>query len=297
MRTLAVATLLAAACAAPPPPPPPAHAELLAVTVEPGRRWTAHDFLPLAYVPGTTQPLFTEFVLTPPAPEQPTIRADWLAALDATFDALTALDELGRRTDRTFDAWVGLPYPSREQPEWGDGLDFRLRADRQAALAEFVDRVESRWGLLQRVRLAGFVWTAPAMWETTGTRHWEVELDGNDEFNTDEELVRLLRRERRLIWIANDHFFMYEGGDDHQHLSPWATHNASGTPLFDEVFLVPDREKWDRAAEHARLRGAGIVVTELKRCAERPRLDSVRAIFRGADAGTIELVARRRGAP
>ena len=288
--------LLVAGCAAP-PPPLPAHGEIAGVELTADRRWTAYDFLPYAYVVDAdgiadpSRPLFSEFVFTAPEPELPSIKADWLSALDATFDALTALDELGRRTDRTFDAWVGLPYPSREQTSWGDGLDFRRREDRQTAVEDFTARVESRWGLLQRVRLAGFAWTAPAMWETTGTRHWDTELDENDEYNTDEELVLrardpLRRRGLKLMWIAKDQFYVFEGGGPHQHLSPWVTHNASGQALFDEVFVSG---KPDSLAEHARLRGVGIVYDS--KLSDERRLDSARAIFRDVD---VEVIDRRR---
>lgn len=291
------ALLLAmAACATPPPAPLPAHGEIIAVEID--KRWTAHDFLPYAFVvdergiADPSHPLFGEFVFTVPPPELPSIKTDWLAALDTTFDALAALDELGTKADREFDVWIGLPYPSREQQAWGDGLDFRRREDRQTAVEDFVARVEARWGLLRRLRLAGFVWTKPDMWETTGTRHWEVELDENDEYNTDEELVLRVRaglrkRGLKLMWIAEDDFFVFGGEAPHQHLGPWVMHNTSGQPLFDEVFLSIAARK---AVETARLRGVGVVMKSKELRADR-RLDATRAVFLEPD---VETVGRRR---
>jgi hypothetical protein len=348
--------LLAAACASPaaPPPgpaaPPPSReavALLLQVGDGPPRRWDSAELLAYAFVaaadgradPG--RPLFTDFVLVLPAvgartlddaPNRtPAERGDWMAALDVLFDhagtATAALEDLGRRTDTSFRVWVSLPYPSRRQEAWGpqDGrmLDFRRLADRKRALEDWVERAEARWATLPRrhLKLVGYLWSPPAMWETTGTRHWEDAADDRKELNTDENLAAWLHgvlgeRGRELIWRPDYHRYILQGGDPHQHGSPWATHAETGEPLFDRIYFGPDASSAELdvhlnavATELLMNRGVGVSYAPgaMAALGRRETLDALPALFSVPESGpeaarrreiyetTVRIVERRRG--
>lgn len=284
-----IGALLAAACAAPrtAPPPTPAGVPFEAAVIhlerdgDPPLKWEAADFLPYAFVTDGNgvgdpeRPLFTDFVLLQKrsglstfdddTAHVPANRRDWIASLDPLFNprgtALAALDDLGRRTDTRFRVWVSVPYPSRRQLTWahvnGVMLNFQNLSDRKRALVDFYKRALARSKMpgFTHARFAGFVWNSAALWETTGTHHWDETPDANGELNTNEDLVawfhdELAREVIPLLWLPAHHRYVAVGDGPHRHRSPWSTHSETGEPLFDAIYMAPE----PRARSEARMR-------------------------------------------
>lgn len=297
MRAAIAAAALLGACATAAPVSPGGPRE--AAVLDAQRTWAPSDILPYAYVVDSrghgdpSRPLFNDFILT--CDDQDA----WTASLfDPQGTATAALEEFGRRTDRTFRVWLPLPNPSRSRPE------FATLEARAQALRDRLDLMQARTPPWKHVAVAGYVWTPMAMWETTGARHWHSVPDDNGDMNTDENLVAWLRdeTERRgltLLWLPTFNAYVTGGQERIQHLAPWLTHSDTGEPLFHGVYMSPERI--NDAYEWTILQSPLGMHLGAESVEDRPRLDARPVAFTLSQGPAydrvVRLVERRHAHP